>query len=789
MMEQELNYGKAIDISRTISPPVGIILKVTEWMSTLVVIYYCLLRFYNSMVLTLPIFDLIPNQKTMVEPLAWVGITVFAIRLVFECTETETAKGMLPIVGKGFLVVICCIPFFRVANTFGYISFKCIAYAGLCLYGVSAERFLKIFALSIGTALASTILCALSGGIENVCYWEDAWAVSDNLRSSYGIGYPTDFASYLLFLFLFFWSAWERKRYIWRTVLFFCLALAFAYIAHDYARSNTCTFCMILCCILVLYEELEHTFFPRYQITRRLMKLSAGFAMCAFPMLGIFFNTLVWAYGNRSGFALQINAWGHNRLAFSWKAIQQYGLHAFGASTPQRGAGGSEFFPENYEFLDSSYALMLIRYGWVLTVLIAFLWVWMTVRALKNGRRCLAYSMAVIAIHSFSEHHFPELNYNILLAMPLCVFSPPISADDTESRDDHNRTLQWLPYVIGFVIAGMIAVLFPGILARLRTFFTLNAWTDGETYSALAFLYCVICVLLIGALWYLVTRTSKAVIRKEECRKTIIALLLTVVLLTCTVCAAEYRIRCGMEECESQLEADSVAVELVLNAAQEPVYADGLEAIYRKRFAGFSDHVFTPAELARSRRGSIVIDRIDEINKLIESGAFYTELSAFVGIYTYDEAVVQALENRGYRPINIYYSKQKLNLVSAARHSGLRMTEDGALILEGEEKPLTEHSGVSLARGSHLVRFSISVDPSILEENQQICTLGMMVNASNTPIVEEMILSDAFDRDGHLTYEITVNHANSRTVEFFVIPAGTNVVYVEEISWRRLPNS
>lgn len=789
-MTQEAKTTMGIRLPGRCSSPAGTLLRVTERVSILAVMYYCLYCFYTSLMLDIVSFNLIPLQKKVVVPLACVGIISFAVRLILEAAAAKTRKELLLVVGKGFLAAVCCIPCFRVANHFGYTALKCIAFAVLCLYGVSAERVLKVFVVTISTVFAATVLCALSGALQNISYWRDGRTFAlNNLRSSYGILYPTNFASYLVFILLFFWSAWEGRRTPWKTALLLCLGLGFAYAARSRAMSNTSTFCLLLCCALIVYEALEHAVFPRYRITRGLMKLSAGLAVGIFPMLGLLFAALVWAYGKGYGFALRVNDWVHTRLYLTWISIQKYGLHLHGALTPQSGLGGSEVGPGSYEFLDSTYALLPIRYGLVLTVLATVLWVWIVIRALKNGRRCLAYSMAVIAVHSFSEHHFLDLNYNILMAMPLCVFSAPLPSADTEERGTEKGAPPWLPYLTGLVMAGTLAALLPGILARLRTFFALNAWTDGEEHSALALLYCVFCILLIAALWYWATRAAEALIRRENNRKALAAALAVAGLLACTVGVTEYRIRRGTEECSARLAADAEAIETVLAAAREPVYADGLEVLYRRRFAGFSDHVFTPAELARVQRGSIITDTTTELNKLLDSGAQYAELSEYTGIYTYDEAVARALKDNGYQVQDYYYSPQKLNLASVARRNGLKMTEDGALLLEGETKLLLWQARVSLTRGTHCARFTLSVDPSTLSEDRQICSLWIQTNAAYAPIAAEDIMSDAFDAEGHLTREIVFEHEGIQAVRFIVIPIGTNTVRVEEVSWRRLQTS
>ena len=72
----------------------------------------------------------------------------------------------------------------------------------------------------------------------------------------------------------------------------------------------------------------------------------------------------------------------------------------------------------NYEFLDSSYARVLLMYGWVAFVLILGLMILGQYRLMQKKQTFRMYLLAVLALHFTMEHHILEPAYNIFLLLP-----------------------------------------------------------------------------------------------------------------------------------------------------------------------------------------------------------------------------------------------------------------------------------------------------------------------------------------------------------------------------------
>ena len=103
------------------------------------------------------------------------------------------------------------------------------------------------------------------------------------------------------------------------------------------------------------------------------------------------------------------------RLKLANDAFKQYGIKMFGTAFEMIGRGGTTVERANYNFVDSSYCLILVRYGLALLILICVIHIWISC---KGKNKILISVMALIAIHSMIEHHYLELAFNpfILIA-------------------------------------------------------------------------------------------------------------------------------------------------------------------------------------------------------------------------------------------------------------------------------------------------------------------------------------------------------------------------------------
>ncbi len=284
---------------------------------------------------------------------------------------------------------------------------------------IDYQKIIRTYLIAVGTALVIVVSAAMMGWIEN--YVTPKYLKNNQIyrRQAMGTIYPTDFASLVLFLLLYFWVA-LKKVPDW--VLLILPAFSFL-IAWRITYSVTGMICSVLFLGSILYHMLD-----RCVISKHLRFQAASnwiIALLAISLAGtMVFLTL--QVETESEFVHRLDKLFSNRLYYANLGWKEYGLHPFGSFFEMVGLGASknsrQQMGHSYNFIDCSYLLILIRDGYVLLLTVLALWTITIRRIQKAGDRRAALAMAIIAIHSISEHHMAELHYNIALAMPLAAY-------------------------------------------------------------------------------------------------------------------------------------------------------------------------------------------------------------------------------------------------------------------------------------------------------------------------------------------------------------------------------
>ena len=712
-------------------------------------IYYCLFLFLRYSTFW---FTFTAQNRQISENLLIITGTVRLIAGLYgEWKNAGTTRERKRILYKGMISIVTLTPCIIVSRRFGYEFLPYIVLIAFCLYGLEPERVLKAFAICVGIALVITVLCALSGAITNYLY--PGYGRRGRIRGAYGIGYPTDFASYCVYLFLFCWCIQKKRGKVY-TGLYACLALIIAYMLYTYPHSETSTVISLLTAAVIVYDAVTENRIRGGKKAGWIIRTTDALATWVFPILTLVVWGLVILYGSGIGPMEQINGLLSDRLNLVWAAFQKYGIQAFGAWTPQSGWGGGLIKTQAYEFLDSTYALLPIRYGWVITLAAGALWVWMTRRAIRTGHRRIGYAMAIIALHSFSEHHFPEMNYNLLLAMPLCTFG---MRSEATREPERIRVRSWIAGAAG---VATVLLLLPRALSWARCLFAAEGWTGGGDRSVKAALFWLASIGLVVLFQLFLKRLPGEIRRQEKPTRNILAGLVIV----CCVFAALWlgtndRITAEAAAYDARMEEERPVIEAVLEAATEPVYAgEQTEELYKRKYGGISDRIFSAEEIARSGKGSVLLEHDNEGYPLMFNGAQYSELSPYTGLFTYDRALVEKMSGEGYA-FHSYYSAER----------------------EAGEEPIDQYGG------DYLVTFELELTGIDAEDdaNHEICDIKAFAMQGEELLAEKTLYEEDFGGDGLLNAELEYSTGNTRGVEYRVEIRDGVEIEAGPIRWRR----
>ena len=294
----------------------------------------------------------------------------------------------------------------------GYEDLKYLGFLAAGSIGTDLKKLLKYvsiigFAVIIVTFFATF---ALEPSL-NAVY------VGKRIRSTAGLGYPTNAASLVLYMSLMLFAAGG----VIPTLAAASAGVVSLVLAAGYFNSNTSIICSVLFLLLLLYGALDEFLFRKFSHKWMSRIVQAGAAV-AVPLAAAAIFVLSTLYGNGNAFAIRLNQMLHNRLRYTYEGISSIGISMIGkmveivgASAP--GIGKSE----SYNFLDNSYVQIAVCYGMIAALIILGIWSYILFRAIKAGNRRIILVMIVIAVHSFEEHHFFDIAYNPLLFLPLAA--------------------------------------------------------------------------------------------------------------------------------------------------------------------------------------------------------------------------------------------------------------------------------------------------------------------------------------------------------------------------------
>lgn len=669
-----------------------------------------------------------------------------------------------------------------VYRTDGYSFLPFLGILTVGFIDIEHRRILRMFLFTAGALYCVAVLAGYLGVITNFV------RIKNGLRSAWGICYPTDFASLGFYLLVALWVATDRLP-DWVMLL---ICAAFGAVAWFIAHSSTSTICLMLLYCAVLYHILEK------HIDRRRPELAWVkhgpnlFATLAFPALALCMFALMVAYARGMNIGYRFNNLLSNRLKYQVVAWQTYGLKPFGTPFVLNGDGFSVFPQPNYTFVDSSYPLILLRYGWVLFIALCLAWGWMARKAIRCGDRRLVLVMGIIAIHSFSEHHFIDVHFNILLAMPLAAFLPARDAERQERRawilarrGTGVEAAAWAAAIL--LLACGIWLVGPRVAAWLKTALEFMHYGHGE--HALR-LICVLLALLAGgcAVLWSVSRLFGAILsRRPKAARVPAAVLLACALIGGGLGLLTNRIiDNATAQGKAMVEADREAMEIAVAASTGKVYAGVLPEVYARRIDGLSYAPFFEDDLARLPGNTVLISADDERGALIHNGFLYVPVSDAHAIYTGDRGVVEALDAAGYHATGYYSSVQAVDLDEAAAFNEMEIDPQKGLLLD-DGHPMQSGPWKDLYGGRYTMTWNLSLPEGADRGEETVCTLRLSINKGEDVILERQVRGDEFDGQGNLTLSIPFKISNSRSVAFEAWTEPGQRVDIGGISYVRTP--
>lgn len=281
---------------------------------------------------------------------------------------------------------------------------------------VDFKRIIKIYFYVGMLLLAFVVISAMGGLIRNLVYRRD---MTNIVRQSFGIAYPTDFAAHVLYLILAY-AYLKFGKIKWYDYAVFLAAAVFLVKLSD-ARLSAYA---IILSIPVLWIG------QRAQTDHLLSRFIASFYWTV-PILSAYLVIIASYFFTPSNKILtKVNNASSGRLFLGHKAISEYGFSMFGKQIIEHGWGGanglkmSQNAPANYFFVDSSFLRMTILYGIIMAIIILLAMTKISWESFQKGSFALASIIVIVSVSAMVEQRLLDLAYDpFLIALLANVYT------------------------------------------------------------------------------------------------------------------------------------------------------------------------------------------------------------------------------------------------------------------------------------------------------------------------------------------------------------------------------
>ena len=671
---------------------------------------------------------------------------------------------------------------------FFYLSYRSVGYRFLLFIAVimigsanvNYKKILKTYLISTAPIIILGVLSCLSGALHNLVYLTE----TKELRSSWGMCYTTDFASIFLFMLM---AAFVLLTNI-PELFFLPIVLLYMFIPVYVAKSTTSTICGCLLIATVLIMWMVRLIRRKKTNIKGYSRLVDMMMVMAFPVMAaiIFVVIYIGWYGDISFLNVIMNG----RVELVMNAVEKYGIKPFGTDFILIGNGASTIQDTGYNFVDPSYALIMIRYGWVVLMVVAAMWVYMTIRAIMAGNRRMAAVMAIIAVHSLSEHHFLEINYNIILILTFALLgnkdsnnTPSISEFIGTGDEKKKKIIKLTVWTGGLVVFWLFM---PLLFSVLRTIFHgYYHIEDGDAFMVIGIWVGIFSTAFL-LLYSLVKLLSELIIYKRLMKLNAVIAVLAFVIIVVSAIKACIVIQNFTDDNVDQFAEGIEVVDIAGENLSGRLYVDRFPESYSKCGVPVSRSIFNGEDLARFDNVTFVADKELDSDCFINRGFLYLPFSEKSALYTNDESVINALKNNGYHLTGYCTNVFTIDLEEEAELNDLKIKDNG-IILDTWLHSLMYGPYVDLADGDYTATYSLKVDAVPYESDYEVAILRINTYWGQRTIAEKTIYRSSFDENGELLVELPFRISSGRAVEFLAFAFADQRLEVKNIEYARTP--
>jgi hypothetical protein len=278
-----------------------------------------------------------------------------------------------------------------------------LVYTILFIFGakdIEFDKILHIFIYIASVLIVITIICFLCGLIS-----ESTTTRNGIVRHSLGYTYPTDLAAMFVYIFLadLYLAVKHNYKIIVRCLLYTIVALLVWHVCDARLGSVTILLFVPMAIFMKKYKRWNDNrvlnFFVKY-----------SFFICSGLM---FLVTHMYFWQPKCKLLLAVDSLLSYRLTFNCQAVKSFGYSWFGQDIYDI------YFKTNtkYFFIDSSYYILLIQYGFIVFMLIGLGFLIIVKREIGKKEYYIPFILMIISINSLIGQQLFLLEYNPFLLL------------------------------------------------------------------------------------------------------------------------------------------------------------------------------------------------------------------------------------------------------------------------------------------------------------------------------------------------------------------------------------
>lgn len=627
----------------------------------------------------------------------------------------------------------------------------------ILLPGAMNLDYRRIVRVGVYTGMVTVTLALLGSTVG--CITNLTYEIRNEVRNSMGFVYPTDCAARIFFLCTLCLVYFTEVPLIVHSIAYGLLAAVVYKITLG--RCGTMGLLMLsglAFCFQILQWIERKKKLPEMKPLETIFVLLMPIEACI--MLG-----LSWWYNPENIFLKKLNEILSTRLTLGNSAMKTYGLTVLGTAFEQIGSGGGQGYRSDYNFVDSSYVLLAVRYGILVLIIVCILYMGAALKTVRSRNMRLAAVLIAIATVSMIEHHLIELAYNTLLLLGMTQITAEKKAEEK---------VRW--GYRGIVFLAMTAF-WIYLIPMLQAISSMNHWSEAANQGRIIMCFLFLFLLLLGGrhiiLHWRMSRIKKWLI-------TAIGICLIIVFV-----AVNRRMADADAYYEKQLQQNEAFMNLL--SEQEDIgaiYVDGTSAVYHKQYPAVRSLYFPKELLAYTSGNTLITDSWNDLQPLFLKGYCYTEVSDDIAVYTNDVKVVDKLEKAGYS-FTDYCSKVKDVTDIMKEYNEAAVDEEGQVILTSDT-PLEHGPYVSFNKGTYRITYVFELLETY-DMEEDILMLRITWNNGLNEWKQKNYSKADFDEQGLLTAEFDVGAWDRFSgIEFKAYCNQGTSIRIKQIYYQRL---